>query len=182
LLSWLVAETATLERRDRILILASGLFPDLDALTFVGTLFGREDIYQNYHRVILHNVCGALGYAALTAIVAKRKVATTLLALVGFHLHLLCDTIGSAGPDGSKWDVPYFVPFSHEGFVWQGQWGLASWQNVTITLVALVVCGWLGVRRGRTILEAFSLRADAAVVETLRKRFGRPAEPVAPPT
>ena len=174
LLSWLVAETVpTLERRDRVLVLAAGLVPDLDALTILGGF----ETYQKWHRMICHNGLSAVAFAAFVAVLARRRLAAALLALAAFHLHLLCDVIGSAGPDGSIWPVPYLIPFDRreEHFVaWSGQWGLASWQNVTITLVALVVCGVLGVRRRRTIVEVFSPAADLAVVETLRARFSRP--------
>lgn len=185
LLSWLVAESVpSLERRDRALVLAAGLIPDLDALTILGGL----DVYQRWHRLICHNALTAVVVTGLVAACARTRLPAALLALAAFHRHLLCDVIGAAGPDGSIWPVAYFMPFDarDEHFVsWSGQWGLASWQNVAITLAALVACGVLGVKRGRTIVEAFSLRADAAVVATLRARFSRPREPRgpdAPPT
>jgi hypothetical protein len=63
---------------------------------------------------------------------------------------------------------------------WSGQWQLASWPNYVITIVALVVCVILGVTRRRTIVEPFSLRADAEVVKVLERRFSRRPEPRAP--
>src|SRR5581483_7630204 len=96
LISWIVAETVPgLERRDRTLILAAGLVPDLDALT----ILGGTACYQEWHRLICHNVFFAAVVVGATAI-ASRKLATTLLAAITFHLHLACDVIGSAGPDG----------------------------------------------------------------------------------
>lgn len=185
LISWIVAESVpSLTRRDRALILAGGLIPDLDALT----ILGGSECYQTWHRLVCHNVLFVAGYVGLVAIVARTRLAAALLALVTIHLHMLCDVIGSAGPDGSIWPVPYLLPFirGEEHYVrWSGQWQLASWPNYTITGVTLVVCAILGVRRGRTIVEAFSLAGDAAVVEVLRRRFTRPPAPRgpdAPPT
>ena len=185
LLSWLLAEAGGLEhRRDRGLVLAAGLLPDLDGLSI---LFGQE-AYLTWHRILLHHGVGAAGIALLTAAVARARLRTAALALVSTHLHFVCDMLGSAGPDGSIWRIPYLVPFdmAHPGFAPAWQWGLASWQNVSITVLCLVACAVLGVRRGRTILEPVSLRADRAVVEVLRRRFGglstpAPAAPAPPP-
>jgi hypothetical protein len=172
LISWIVAESVPgLERRDRALILAAGLVPDLDALTIVG---GAE-CYQTWHRLICHNVLFAGVFVGFTALVARTRITAALLAAVTLHLHLVCDVLGSAGPDGSIWPVPYFLPFvrGEEHYIrWSGQWQLASWPNYVITIVALVVCVILGVTRRRTIVEPFSLRADAEVVKVLERRFG----------
>jgi inner membrane protein len=191
LLSWIAAESVpSLRRRDRAFVLAAGLVPDLDALSILG---GRAS-YLEWHRIVCHNVLFGGVVLGVTAL-ATRRVAPVLLAAATFHLHLLCDVIGSAGPDGSNWPVPYFVPFDRDPahyLAWRGQWGLASWQNMAITVWALVVCAILGVWRGRTLVEAFNLRADAAVVGVLRARFSRrkpdeppraaPRGPDAPPT
>jgi membrane-bound metal-dependent hydrolase YbcI (DUF457 family) len=191
LLSWLVAECAPASRRrDRAVVLLAGLAPDVDALSILG---GRA-CYLEWHRILAHNVLGAALFAGLAAALTRRK-APVLLSLVAYHLHLLCDVLGSAGPDGSNWPVPYLVPFDRDPahFIsWSGQWGLASWQNVAITALAMIACGALGVRRGRTMIEVISPRADAAVVATLRARFTPPPRggaegdaprgPDAPPT
>ena len=63
------------------------------------------------------------------------------LSLLSFHLHLALDLLGSGGPDGSSWPIPYLAPFSLRELAFHGQWGLASWQNVTIT-VALLGASW----------------------------------------
>ena len=172
LLGWLVAEAANLEsKRDRALVFAAGLVPDLDGLT----ILGGAEVFQTWHHVLLHHVTGAVGYAVVAGLCAQRKLKVAAWALFGFHLHLLCDFVGSAGPDGSGWSIPYFVPFDFADYYCPFQWGLASWQNVSITLAALVVIAVLGVRRQRTFLEVVWPRADAAVVEVLQRRFGRPA-------
>jgi hypothetical protein len=188
LLSWVLAEIPPLEaRRDRILVLTAGLLPDLDALT----ILGGSDFYRTWHRMVFHNGLTAGVFALAAAAAATRRLPVFVLTLVAMHLHFLCDVIGSAGPDGSNWPVPYLVPFlSDERHMlrWEHQWQLASWQNMTVTLVALLVCIHLGATRGRTLVEAFSLRADRAVVEVLRRRWPffspppPPRAPDAPPT
>jgi inner membrane protein len=165
LLSWLLGESRPLERGERRLVLLAGLIPDLDAVT----ILGGPEIYERWHRMILHNGLSAVVYTGLAAALAtKNRLTTAVLSLVSMHLHFLCDAIGAAGPDGSLWPVPYFMPFDATPYVWSGQWGLASWQNVTITIVAMLACIHLGATRGRTLIEAFSLRADARVVASLR--------------
>lgn len=168
LLGWLLAESVpSLERRDRALVCLAGVAPDLDALTALG---GTE-AYQTWHHVILHNVTAAVGYAILAGVLARRRALVGAMALVGFHLHLLCDYVGSAGPFGSKWSIPYFVPFDRTDYYCSFQWGLASWQNVSATILAMLVCFHLGARRHRTVLEVLSRRADAALVEVLVRRW-----------
>lgn len=176
LLSWILAEAAHLEhRRDRLIVLAAGLAPDLDGLT----ILAGQEAYHTWHRTLLHHGLGAASMALVATACAKQRLRTGLLALAAIHLHFACDMIGSAGPDGSRWAVPYLVPFlmpdRHPGFVAPWQWGLASWQNVLITIAALAVCVRLAVLRGRTLLE-FWPRVDAAIVETLRRRFGAKAQ------
>ena len=168
LLGYLLAELPDFEaRRDRLLVFGAGLFPDVDGLTALG---GAE-FYQRYHHVLLHNVAGAVGYATLAALLATRRWTVFGLALVGYHLHLLCDFLGSAGPDGSGWSIPYLVPFSFHDFYNAHQWGLASWQNVTVTIAAILVSIHLATRRGRTLLEFVSTRADGEVVKVFRRRW-----------
>ena len=172
LLSWTVAEAGGLEhRRDRIIVLSAGLAPDLDGLT----ILGGQALYNDWHRTLLHHGLGALVMSLVALACARQRLRVGLLALVAVHLHFLCDMVGSAGPDGSVWRVPYLVPFAmpheHPGWAAPWQWGLASWQNVAITIAALAVCVQLARRRGRTLLEAVSLRADAAVVEAIRRRL-----------
>lgn len=194
LLGWLVAESADLDRRDRILVFGAGVIADFDALVVVpGFIAGgfsveaAKQAFSNWHHLISHNLLSACVYAAVVALLAHRRAVAGGLAFLGFHLHLLCDFIGSAGPDGSYWSLPYLVPFDKliTGKIWQPlppyQWGLASWQNVTITIVAMLVQAHLGATRGRTIVEVISRRADAAVVEVLRRRWPLYRPPEAAP-
>ena len=161
-LSWLGAQKLN-ERRDRILVTLGGVLPDLDGLT----LLAGEEYYGKWHHVLTHGIVSAVLISAALALFAKRKLAVFALAFAAFHLHLLCDLAGS----GPGWPIHYLWPFSLEEIMWSGQWNLASWQNSVIGLSATIAVLACAIPFGRTAVELFSLKADAAVVATLRKRF-----------
>lgn len=187
LASWLVAEALPLTRRQRMAVLAAGLIPDLDALSLA---FGVE-AYQRWHHTLLHNGLAALALSLGLAWWSTRAQApgappggarpaheqgrpfleAALVCLASLHLHFLCDLAGSAGPDGSPWTIPYLLPFSTRELSWAGQWPLAGWQNLSLTIGLLLANAAVARRRGRTLLEVVSARADAAVVEVLRRRW-----------
>lgn len=186
LLSWLVANgPRETTRRERVLVTVGGLIPDIDGVGAVPDLITRRlsetptAYFHEFHH-LLHTLPFALvvtaGAAALAPAAARARTAALFFAT--FHLHLLCDVAGSRGPDGSQWEIPYLWPLSDQPQLrWSGQWPLDAWPNVAITVACLLAAGWLGVRRGRTILEVLWLRGDAEVVRTLRARFGGPAGP-----
>lgn len=163
-LSWLGAQKLT-SRRDRWLVTLGGVLPDLDGLTIVA----GEDLYGQWHHVLTHGFASALVISAALAAFAQRKVAVFFLALAAFHLHLLCDLVGS----GPGWPLFYFWPFSRTQWFWEGQWDLASWQNSLIGLGATLAVLACALPFGRTLVELFSVKADAQVVATIRKRFAR---------
>ncbi len=163
-LSWLGAQKLT-DRRDRILVTLGGVLPDLDGLT----LLGGEELYGKWHHVLTHGVLSALVISGALALMAKRKAPVFFLALAAFHLHLFCDLLGS----GPGWPVHYLWPISAEEWSWSGQWDLASWQNSLIGLGATLAVLACALPFGRTAVELFSLKLDAKVVATLRKRFSR---------
>jgi hypothetical protein len=83
--------------------------------------------------------------------------------------------VGSRGPDGFQWPVPYLLPFSDAWqLTWSGQWALNGWPNFALTIALIALALRLAWRRGYSPLELVSLRADARVVEALRERFGTP--------
>lgn len=163
-LSWLGAQRLT-DRRDRILVTLGGVLPDLDGLS----LLGGTDLYGQWHHVLTHGLLSALAISTALALLAKRKGAVFVLALAAFHLHLFCDLLGS----GPGWSIYYFWPMSRTEWFWSGQWDLASWQNSVIGLGATVAVLACALPLGRTAVELFSLKVDAQVVATLRKRFSR---------
>jgi len=92
------------------------------------------------------------------------------LAFLSFHLHLFCDLIGSRGPDGYSWPIPYLSPFSSRfQITWHGQWALNGWQNILITTLLMFFTLWISVGKFASPLELISAGANKAVVHALRK-------------
>lgn len=177
---WVLANVAPLERRDRLLVAASAVLPDVDGLGLVIDLArhwpdgGERELWEAYHHVLAHNLAACLVVSVLAAAVARRRLLVGALAFVGMHLHLLGDLLGSRGPDGYQWPIPYLSPFSSAWqLAWTGQWALDAWQNVAFTAALLTITLYLAWRRGFSPVELLSERADRVLVETLRARFGR---------
>ena len=166
--SWLIAHRLP-ERRDRILVTWSGVVPDLDALS----LLGGVATYSQYHHVLTHGLIAAVVGTVIWTALARERLKVALLSLLAFHVHILCDLIGS-GAEGQPWAVYYFYPFSwYEFFIPHG-WDLASPENALVWLLAVAATVWIALTRGRTFGEAFlPARADLAVVATLRRIFSR---------
>jgi len=162
-LSWLIGQGLS-ERRDRRLVAWAGVVPDLDALS----ILAGADAFRRFHHSVTHGIVTAVVVSAACAVLARRRRRVAGLALLVFHVHLLCDLLGG----GVDWSIAYFWPFSSQELVTPYGWPLASWQNVLITVVALFCIGWIGVTRGRTAAETFlPAKADQAVVAALRRRF-----------
>lgn len=177
MLSWLVGHRLR-ERRDRAIVAWSGVAPDLDGLTLLGGI----DAYQKWHHVISHGLPSAVIVAVAAGAMARQRLRTALLAFAVFHLHLVCDLLGS----GTDWPILYLWPFSaHETYTPYG-WPLGSWQNFAITAAALVAVALVAKRSRRTFAEAFlPERIDAKIVEVLHRPVSAPREdavPTAPET
>lgn len=183
--SWLVASVAADNHRDRTLITLAGVLPDADGLGIVADMAhnlatSQEPTfhhYQQYHHLLLHGWPGAILISLILTGFARKKPRVLLWCLVAFHLHLLCDLLGSRGPDvGDLWPICYSEPlFRHPIWFWKGQWKLDGWQNQIITLALFCVSIWVAVKRGYSFVEVVSERADKAFVQVLRKWFGRMA-------
>lgn len=180
LISWTVANTADIPRRDRTLVTLAGVIPDIDGIGIIAELLTENTSmpliwYSKYHHVLGHHLGMGLVLAAVVFAVSIRRWVCAVLAVIAFHLHLLGDLIGSRGPDGYQWPIPYFFPFSTDWtLTWQGQWGLNAWPNILLSLLALALTLYIAWKRGRSPLEMISLSADTALVAGLRKRFGDP--------
>ena len=158
--SWLVG-CRLAARRDRVLVAWAGMAPDLDGLS----LLAGVEVYGRWHHVLTHGLVSAVVVTAVCAAFARERWKVALLAPVAFHLHLVCDLLGS----GVEWSIAYLYPFNAAELATPYGWPLASWQNVLITAVLLAACAAVGVRRGTTVSEAFlPARADRAVVRALR--------------
>jgi len=122
----------------------------------------------------LHNLAFAVAIALLAFVLAEQRWKTTALCFLGFHLHLMEDLLGSRGPDGDQWPIPYLAPFSGAlNLSWHGQWGLNAWPNFAITLALLGVTSYTAWARGYSPLEMVWERADHELVAVLRRRFRR---------
>lgn len=166
--------------RDRALVVLCGILPDLDGLGIVAEMATENAArpltwYSEYHHLLCHNIGFGLVLGVIVAALAVRRVASVALGLVAFHLHLLGDLVGSRGPDGYQWPIPYLMPFSrHWQLTWDGQWVLNAWPNVLLTAALLGSTLYLAWKRGYSPVGMISTRADGAVVSVLRTRFGEP--------
>ena len=177
--SWLIASVVTDNPRDRKLVTLAGVLPDADGLGVVADVVGAAirgeeptfHYYQQYHHLLLHGWPGAILVAALLTPFARRHARVTFFCLLTFHLHLLCDLLGSRGPSpGDLWPICYSEPlFQHPIWFWKGQWRLDGWQNKTVFVAVLVLSLWMAVKQGYSMAEFLGARVDAAVVGVLRK-------------
>jgi inner membrane protein len=181
LTGWVFANCAKLERRDRAIVTLACVVPDVDGLGIIPELLTRNSShpllwFTLYHHS-LHTLAFAAACAVLAFVLATERWKTAALAFISFHIHLFEDIIGSRGPDGYQWPIPYLAPFSSSvQLAWHGEWGLNAWPNVALTVVLLFMTLWLAWARGFSPLEIISQRADEAFVQTLRERFPRHQE------
>jgi inner membrane protein len=171
---WLLANTARFRRRERALVTAAAVVADVDGFGALPEALTENSAhpltwYTEYHHA-LHTAAFAVLVAAAAWAIASRRWKTALFALLAFHLHLLQDVAGSRSFSGYQWPIPYLRPFSNWQWTWTGQWTLNGWQNLAITACLLLLTLWLAWAQGRSPVELFSPRADAAVVAVLRRR------------
>ncbi|MES2572141.1 MAG: metal-dependent hydrolase [Verrucomicrobiota bacterium] len=178
LLSWTAANALpNSTKRDRAIVTLAGVAPDFDGFGIVAeflTSKSRHPLlwWTDYHHILGHNILAAGVVTGIAALLGSSRLHTALLACFTFHLHLFCDVIGARGPDGDQWPIPYLLPFSSSiQWTWHGQWALNAWQNMVITIGAVVATFLLAWRRGYSPLEIFGTKANDIFVATLRKRF-----------
>lgn len=177
LMSWVIGAKATDNERDCRLVALAGILPDADGLglilDFANRAFGgrRTFFYEHYHHFLLHGFLGGILITALVTSFARQKWRVALLALLVFHLHLLCDLVGSRGPDPvDLWPLFYFGPFTKDPmWIWKGQLALDAWPNRLLTVGLFVWALWLAVVRGYSFVGVFSPRLDRVFVGVLRK-------------
>ena len=130
-----MAAKTTDNPRDCRLVTLAGILPDADGLGLLIDLpnrffFHKEAFfYPQYHHWLLHGVLGGVFTAVLLTCFARQHLRVALLAFAVFHLHLLCDLVGSRGPaPNDLWPIFYFGPFSTRPmWMWHGQWRLDGW-------------------------------------------------------
>lgn len=175
LTGWVLANSASLSRRERALVTFACVVPDVDGLGIVADYLTRNsrdplDWFSTYHHS-LHTLPFAVVVAAVSFALAAQRWKTAGLAFLSFHLHLVEDLLGSRGPDGYQWPIPYFMPFSRMcELSWHGQWALNGWPNFVLTIALLLMTFYLAWSRGFSPLEMISLQADRAFVAALRRR------------
>jgi len=171
-----VEQYRRLNRRGMAAVTVAAVIPDIDGIGIVAEVLTRHSShpllwFSEYHHA-LHSLAFAVVVAILT-FTLTRSWLTAGLAFIAFHLHLLEDLVGSRGPDGFIWPVPYLQPFTSQlTWSWGGQWQLNAWPNLALTLFLLAITIWIAVVRGVSPVFLFSVKADAVVVEALRRRLG----------
>lgn len=162
LIGWAVSRPLK-RKQDRMLVTLAALVPDIDGLT----LLGGVDLYHEYHHTFGHNVFLAVAFSSLAFLSGEERKKTFFLAFLSFHLHLVCDLLGS----GADWGIFYLWPVSRMEITSfpPFQWALGSWQNLVVTIGILFQVCRTGVREGRTVLELVSEKADKEFVGILRK-------------
>jgi len=181
--SWLVAVATTNNPRDRKLVTWAGVLPDADGLgvipDVVGSwISGKECTfyyYQTYHHLLMHGWQAAIVVSILFALYAQQRQRVLLLCLLTFHLHLLCDLIGSRGPTiGDLWPICYSEPlFRHPIWFWKHQWKLDGWQNQSVFIALFLSSLWVATKKGFSFVEVVSSRADKIFVGVLQKWVGQ---------
>jgi len=178
LTGWVFGSVAKLDRRGRTLVTLASVAPDIDGLGIIPELLTRNSAhpllwFSRYHHS-LHTLAFGFVVAAATFLLGGRNLKTALLSFCSFHLHLIEDLLGSRGPDGYQWPIPYLKPLSSNlNLTWQGQWALNAWPNYVLTVALLVCTLWLARRDGFSPVEMVSCTADQAVVGALRRRFAK---------
>ncbi len=168
LISWLSTVELLNERRERTIVALSGILPDVDGLGgVVDSITGTTSYYDKYHHYFGHCGLFAVIVSAIAYFLAKsQKKLTCILTYTIIHIHLLCDIIGSKGPDGHQWPIYYFYPFNTDfGLTWSGQWELNAWQNLAIMISLFLGCAFYAIRKRITFIEVISPRLQSAVFQ-----------------
>lgn len=180
LTGWCLAELdPRLTWREKAAITIAAAVPDVDGFGMLAELITRDTArpllwWTDYHHVLAHNLPFAVVFATLAAVLTSPR--TGVLCFIAVHLHILGDLLGSRGPDGYPWPIPYLYPLRDQPqLVWSGQWHLNAWPNFAITAALIAVTCVLAWRRGYSVVGLVSRRGDQAFVSVLRRRFGRPA-------
>lgn len=167
MLSWVVGHRLE-ARRDRRLVAWAGVASDLDGLTVLAGM----DAYGRWHHVLTHGFVAGVLISLLCSRWAKDRVKVCWLALTAFHLHLVCDLLGS----GMDWPIQYFWPISSTFYHTPYGWELDGWQNWVAAIGLMLLCGHLAIRSGHSVAETLcSPAVDQTVVTALRQRFSRSA-------
>ena len=181
LASWSLAEASDLDLADRNLVAWCGVLPDLDGLgavvDFGNRVLSRPESfwYGQFHHSLLHGLFGAVLISAVLAARASRRGRVFIFGSAAAHFHLLCDLVGSRGPDPADlWPIPYASPFSERlSISWSGQWALNAWPNIVFTVALLSFAFYRAVTVGHSPVSLFSCKGNEIFVDTVRARWLR---------
>jgi len=177
-----VATSFNITKKERAFITIAGIAPDIDGAGLVMDLLGSNQeqslvLWSKYHHILGHNIGFGLFLATVAFAMSTKRWLVGFLVLISFHLHLVCDLVGSKGPDGYQWPIPYLLPFTDAWqWIWAGQWQLNAWPNIFVTVVVASHMFYLAWKKGLSPLEIISSKANSSFVDTLRSRFGIPNE------
>lgn len=167
MLSWVVGHRLR-NRFDRRAVAWAGVAADLDGLSILAGV----DAYGRWHHALTHGLVAGVLIGLLASCRAKDRLPVWWLSLGAFHLHLLCDLLGS----GLDWPIQYFWPFSDTFYHTLYGWELDAWQNWAAAILLLLLCGRIAIRSGYSVAETFlPAVGDEAVVVALRQRFSSAA-------
>ena len=166
MIGWIISQPLE-KRRDRIIVTAASLLPDFDGAGAIISI----DYYARYHHIFGHNIFFGLLLALIALKFGVDKIKASILVFLSFNSHILGDLLGS----GAAWGLPYLWPVNKTVYesAYPFQWELDSWQNLLVTAVCIAIIIILGLIKNRTIIEVFSVNADAKVVIILNRWFGR---------
>ena len=176
--SWLVGSVAAKISRDRQLVALAGIIPDLDGFgmivdvtrSIISDQPNTFQFYARYHHVLCHGWPAAIVLCGLLTFFARERWRTFALCLLTFHLHLLCDFLGSRGPSPSDlWPICYSEPvFRYPIWFWKNQWKLDGWQNQLVFLAIFIISLKRAISSSSSVVEIFSNRADHVFIKVLR--------------
>jgi inner membrane protein len=160
-IGWLIAQPLQ-KRRDRVLVVAAAVLPDLDG----AGLLVSDALYEAWHHRLAHGLIAAAVISIGVGLWTRRPLGL-VLGVLAFHSHIVMDLVGS----GPGWPILYWWPWSNSEWLPSWQWDLASWQNSVFGMFATLACLACAIPLGRTPVEVVSPKADTRVVQTLRARF-----------
>ncbi|UYZ84245.1 metal-dependent hydrolase [Entomomonas sp. E2T0] len=177
LVGWACFEPSLKNNRDKAIVCLAGLVPDLDGIgiviDFITRLTGlpETNFYQSWHRLYGHGIAAAIFFTLLASAIGIDKIRVAIFTFLNVHLHFLCDLVGSRGSTvDDLWGLYYLGPFdTNYQIIWQNQWQLVSWQNTTITIIAMLITLERASRKGYSLISLISKGTDKIVIEVLRK-------------
>ena len=172
LFSWLSSVKILKNRRERTLVSVAGVAPDLDGLgLIVDKVTGTTNYFFQYHHYLGHSIFSAIVISTIASLLAtSQRLQVWSISFFVVHLHLLCDVIGSKGPEGHQWPIYYLYPLNTSyGITWKYQWELNAWQNILILGLLLVGTAYYAKTKKITFLEVFSGRLNEEAFKIYRK-------------